>query len=67
MKIYISDILCLFTWHFVRFFLSYMSPPKSPGCSDVFEPEFDLIYTDYTGFTYMLMHITPNLSPYMWV
>ncbi|RMX57963.1 hypothetical protein pdam_00020016 [Pocillopora damicornis] len=44
---------------------SYMSPPKSPGCSDVFEPEFDLIYTDYNGFTYMLMHITPNLSPYM--
>ncbi|XP_058948296.2 alpha-1,6-mannosylglycoprotein 6-beta-N-acetylglucosaminyltransferase A-like isoform X2 [Pocillopora verrucosa] len=44
---------------------SYMSPPKSPGCSDVFEPEFDLIYTDYNGFTYMLMHITPNLSPYI--
>nr|XP_058948310.1 alpha-1,6-mannosylglycoprotein 6-beta-N-acetylglucosaminyltransferase A-like [Pocillopora verrucosa] len=43
---------------------SYMSTPKFRGCADIFEPEFDLIYTDYNGFTNMFRHITPNLSPY---
>ena len=49
---------------FLCFFFSYMSAPKFRGCADIFEPEFDLIYTDYNGFTNMFRHITPNLSPY---
>ncbi|KAK2561514.1 hypothetical protein P5673_015486 [Acropora cervicornis] len=32
---------------------------------NAFMPEFDLIFTDYNGLTYMQMNLIPNLSPYM--
>ncbi|KAJ7378518.1 Alpha-1,6-mannosylglycoprotein 6-beta-N-acetylglucosaminyltransferase A [Desmophyllum pertusum] len=45
-------------------FKEHLSAPKAASCSDVFTPEFDLIFTDYNGLTYMQMYIPPNLSPY---
>lgn len=46
-------------------FMRHLTVPTIRGCSDAFMPEFDLIFTDYNGLTYMQMNLIPNLSPYM--
>ncbi|XP_068751792.1 alpha-1,6-mannosylglycoprotein 6-beta-N-acetylglucosaminyltransferase A-like [Montipora capricornis] len=46
-------------------YMRHLTVPKVAGCSDAFSPEFDLIFTDYNGITYLRMHIIPNLSPYL--
>ncbi|XP_020630334.1 alpha-1,6-mannosylglycoprotein 6-beta-N-acetylglucosaminyltransferase A-like [Orbicella faveolata] len=43
---------------------NHLSVPKVKSCADVFTPEFDAIYTDYNGLTYMNINMPPNMSPY---
>lgn len=54
-------------WVLIFFSCSHLSVPKVKSCADVFTPEFDAIYTDYNGLTYMNINMPPNMSPYRYL